>query len=113
MNQACKLVSGVMAGLTVRTKNARISKIKKIAVEVPSEKAFSLSTHMSDITGKKRARSLGKKIGHSKEFKEVWLLIASRFIKKEMAGKTIMRQIILTWKAESGLSTPKEWVMTE
>jgi hypothetical protein len=92
----------------VRIKNARTSTIKKIDVEVLSEKAFNLSTHMSEIAGKVRERSLGKKIGHSKEFREVWLVAASRLMRKVIEGRRMVRQIISTGKVESGAATPKE-----
>jgi hypothetical protein len=64
MNHACKLVSGVTAGLTVKIKNARMRRIKKIAVDAPSEYAFNLRTQMREITGKHRDASLGTKIIH-------------------------------------------------
>jgi hypothetical protein len=107
MNQACKLVSGVTAGLTVRIKNARIRRTKKIVVEVPSENEFSRRTQMSEITGKVRVISLGMKIDHSNDFKEVWLLVAKRLRRKVIDGRRMMREMIFTGKAESGATTPK------
>jgi hypothetical protein len=57
-------VSGVILGFTVIIRNKRIKIIRNTAVEVPSEKALSLNTQMSEIIGRQRDRNLGIKIDH-------------------------------------------------
>lgn len=84
-----------------------MSKIKKTIVVFPSENEFNRKTQMSEITGNKRAISLGTKIDHLNDFREVWLLAAKRLRRKVIDGRRMMRQIILTGKAESGATAPK------
>jgi hypothetical protein len=91
----------------VRIKNPRTRKTKKIVVEVPSENVFSRRTQTSEIRGKVRVISLGIKIDHLNDFREVWLLAASRLKRKVIDGRRIVRQNIFTEKAESGATTPK------
>ena len=64
MSHVCKLVSGVILGFTVKIRNKRVKRIRNTAVEVPSEKALSLNTQISEMTGKQRDRNRGIKIDH-------------------------------------------------
>jgi hypothetical protein len=61
----------VTAGLIVNIKNAITRRIKKMAVDAPSEYAFNLKTQISDITGKQIDASLGTKITHRNDFNVV------------------------------------------
>jgi hypothetical protein len=101
-------VSSDSDGKTVSTRKKIRSSDKKINVVAVSENEFNLETQISEIKGKDKAMTLGRKMSQLNGFNSLEPLFSCRLRREPDTGRRMIRQMIFTGKTERGDFIPME-----